>query len=382
MIPPLALALLLAAPAPERFQLVEGTGHAAGDPAAARGQARDAALVACVRAAAAPLLTAAGEPDQERLLAERLDAQAARYVRRLELLEDREEGDGWVTRLRCEVAEGAVADALLAAGVAHRRAGLPRVLLLVAERELDEAQARGAWQGGDGRPRPLAAALADRLARSGFGVVGAGALDGRGDLAALGADPDLARARAAGRAAGAELVVLGRGLAIASRERPAGEGALHAARAAITARAVRVEGGAVVASMELTTADASGLDRREAGRAALAEGGRQLARELLVRVGGAWVAEGAAHRRIALVVHGVDDYGRLAAFKEAVARQVRGVSQVQDRSLEDGRAELELVASASVEELATELVTRRLGDFTVRLRSRAADRIELELRAR
>ena len=47
-------------------------------------------------------------------------------------------------------------------------------------------------------------------------------------------------------------------------------------------------------------------------------------------------------RRIALSVKGVDDYARLAQFKAVLSQSVRGVKDVQERSMSDGKADLDV----------------------------------------
>ncbi len=79
-------------------------------------------------------------------------------------------------------------------------------------------------------------------------------------------------------------------------------------------------------------------------------------------------------------VSGVDDYARLAAFKNVLVQQVRGVKDVQERSMENGRAELDVMVTGTSQSFATDLATRRFQGFAVKVRKVTQGAVEVELR--
>jgi len=109
----LALAILAAALAPaagraeEAVKTTEATGQAAvaDDLLAAKAAAKDDALRNCVQQVASTLVTASTETDQGQLLSDKIFSHSAGYVRKYAILEDRQDGNTWVTRLRCDVSE-------------------------------------------------------------------------------------------------------------------------------------------------------------------------------------------------------------------------------------------------------------------------------------
>ncbi len=385
---PVLAALVLVAPAAGRaaadVQTTEATGQApvAGELLAAREAAKDDALRSCVQQVAATVVTAATDADQAKLLADEIYARAVGYVRRFQILEDRQDGARWVTRMRCDVSAAKLEAELLAAGIAHRRAGMPRVLALVAEQGIEASQVTGWWQGGGSAAdlRVLERALLDRLEKSGFAPVDAEALRGAGALEGVGADPTVSQARAAGVKAGAELVIVGRAIAKPAGKLPLDEGTFHASVASVSARAVRTDTGAVVASVSFQAPAGKAFDRATAGRDALSEAGRMLARELFVRVGKVWTREQAGVRRVVVTVTGVADYGRLAGFKSVLVHAVRGVQGVQERSMEDGQAELEVSLAGTTQAFATALATRKFEGYAVKVRKVTPTAVEVELR--
>jgi hypothetical protein len=382
------VACLLAAAAAARAEdarVIEVEGRAllaGGEVAGAPERARDDALRACVQQVAASVATAASEADQVQLLAERIYARAQAYVRRFSAVDDRKEGDAWVTRLRCEVAEAKLGDDLMASGIAYRREGMPRIVVLVAEQGVSATEATGWWQAGGHASdlRVAERAFVDRMERSGFGLVDPEAPSSQPKLATIGAVPSLEDAREIGKLTGADVVVVGRAVAKPLGSTEVGGGTFWAAVANVAARAVRTDTGLVIAAAELTGRTGRGFDQATAGRDALSEAGRQLAGELFARIGSAWARERSGARRIAMAVHGVDDYARLAAFKAALASHVRGVKDVQERSMEDGRAELEVVLAGTAQAFAADLATRKLPGFTVKVRQVTPSAVEIDVR--
>lgn len=368
----------------EATEAVEASGQAAvgGDLLAARDRAKDEALRDCVQQVAARAVTAATEADQAQLLSGRIYARPVAYIRRFQIVDDRQDGDTWLTRVRCEVSGTKLEEDLLAAGIAHRRAGMPRALVLLAEQPIDAPRVSGWWQGGAGAGdlRVMEQAFRDRMEKSGFTFVDAQALQGAGDLEAVGADPGVQQARELGAKSGAALVVVGRAVTRGQGQVPIDTGTFHAAVAGVSARAVRVDTGEVVATVEFTGPVGRGFERASAGRNALAEAGRMLAREVFSRVGRVWTREQSGVRRLALTVTGVDDYGRLVAFKNVLVRSVRGVKEVQERSMEDGRAELDVAVSTTAQAFATELATRKFPGIGVRVGKVTDGAVEVELR--
>jgi len=386
----LALAILAAALAPaagraeEAVKTTEATGQAAvaDDLLAAKAAAKDDALRNCVQQVASTLVTASTETDQGQLLSDKIFSHSAGYVRKYAILEDRQDGNTWVTRLRCDVSEAKLDEDFLAFGIAYRRAGMPRVMTLIAEQSITATQATGWWQGGGNASdlRVMENAFMARMEKSGFTFIDPEVLTGKLTLEAIGTDPNVQKAREIGRLAGAEVVVVGRAIAKPLGEMAIDNGTFYSAVANVSARAVRTDTGEVIAAAEFTSPAGKGFEQTTAGRNALSEGGRQLARDLFTKIGTVWSREQSGVRRISMVVKGVDDYARLAGFKNVLVSSVKGVKDVQQRSVEDGRAELEVSLAGTAEAFATELATRKFQGYACKVRKVTANAVEVELR--
>ncbi|HET9554015.1 MAG TPA: hypothetical protein VFP50_13680 [Anaeromyxobacteraceae bacterium] len=380
------LALPAAAPrADEAVKTTEATGQAAlvdGDVLAARAAAKDDALRACVQQVATTIVSASTETDQAQLLSDKVFAHSEGYVRKFTILEDRQDGTAWLTRLRCDVSEAKLDEDFLAFGIAYRRAGMPRVMTLIAEQSITATQATGWWQGGGNSAdlRVMENAFMDRMEKSGFTFVDPEVLSGKVTLEAIGADPNVQKAREIGRLAGADVVVIGRAVAKPLGEMAIDNGTFYSAVANVSARAVRTDTGEVLAATEFTGGSGRGFEQTTAGRNALSEGGRKLAADLFAKIGRVWAREQSGVRRIAMVVKGVDDYARLAAFKTVLVNAVRGVKDVQQRSMEDGRAELDVSLAGTSEGFATDLATRKFQGYACKVRKVTPNAVEVELK--
>jgi hypothetical protein len=381
----LALAALASlARADDKVQTTEAVGQAAltGDVLAAKSQAKDDAMRNCVQQVASTLVTAATETDQAQLLSDKVYSHSQGYIRKFQVLEDKQDGNTWVTKLRCEVSEAKLDEDMLAFGIAYRRAGMPRIFVLIAEQAINATQATGWWQGGGNTAdlRVMENSFMDRMEKSGFTFIDPEVLQGKVKLEAIGADPNLQQAREIGVKTGADIVIVGRAIAKPLGEMQIENGTFYSSVANVSARAVRTDTGDVLAAAEFTGTAGRGFEQTTAGRNALSEAGRQLARDLFAKIGKVWAREQSGARRIAMTVKGVDDYARLASFKTALTNTVRGVKDVQERSMGDGKADLDVTIAGRSSDLATELATKKFSGFAVKVKAVTQGSIEVELK--
>ena len=381
----LALAALASlARADDKVQTTEAVGQAAltGDVLAAKSQAKDDAMRNCVQQVASTLVTAATETDQAQLLSDKVYSHSQGYIRKFQVLDDRQDGNTWVTKLRCEVSEGKLDEDLMSFGIAYRREGMPRVFVLIAEQSINATQATGWWQGGGNTAdlRVMENSFMDRMEKSGFTFIDPEVLQGKVKLEAIGADPNLQQAREIGVKTGADIVIVGRAIAKPLGEMQIENGTFYSSVANVSARAVRTDTGDVLAAAEFTGTAGRGFEQTTAGRNAFSEAGHQLARDLFAKIGKTWAREQSGARRIALTVKGVDDYARLATFKTALTNTVRGVKDVQERSMGEGKADLDVTIAGRSSDLATELATKKFSGFAVKVKAVTQGSIEVELK--
>jgi hypothetical protein len=386
MKPTIAIALLaLAAPAvaADEVKVTEATGEAAivTDVLAAKSAAKDDAMRNCVQQVATTVVTAATEADQAQLLSDKIYSHSQGYIKKFDVLEEKQDGNVWTMKVRCEVAEGKLDEDLMAFGIAYRREGMPRVMVMISEQAINATEASGWWQGGGNAAdlRVMENSFMDRMSKSGFSFVDPEVLSGKVKLEVIGADPNAQQAREIGSLAGAEIVIVGRAIAKPLGTIALDNGTFYSAVANVSARAVETKTGKILASGEFTSKAGKGFEQTTAGRNALSEGGRQLAADLFSKIGKVWAGRYSS-RSVDLIVRGVDDFGRISAFKTAIVNGVKGVKAVEMRGMEDGKAEMEVTLAGKAEEFASDLATRKLPGFTVKVKKVTQSSVEVEIK--
>jgi hypothetical protein len=389
MKPTIAIALLAlavpaaAADAPSDVKVTEATGEAAivTDVLAAKAAAKDDAMRNCVQQVATTVVTAATETDQAQLLSDKIYSHSQGYIRKFEVVEEKQDGNVWTMKVKCEVAEGKLDEDMMAFGIAYRREGMPRVMVMIAEQAINATEASGWWQGGGNAAdlRVMENSFMDRMGKSGFSFVDPEVLAGKVKLEVVGADPNAQQAREIGSLAGAEIVIVGRAIAKPLGTIALDNGTFYSAVANVSARAVETKTGKILAAAEFTGKAGKGFEQTTAGRNALSEGGRQLAADLFSKIGKVWAGRYSS-RSVDLIVKGTDDFGRISAFKTALVNGVKGVKAVELRGMEDGKAELEVTLAGKAEEFASDLASRKLPGFTVKVKKVTQSSVEVEIK--
>ena len=386
MKPTIAIALLafaLPAVAADDVKVTEATGEAAivTDLLAAKAAAKDDAMRNCVQQVATTVVTAATETDQAQLLSDKIYSHSQGYIKKLDVLSEKQDGNVWTMKVRCEVSEGKLDEDMMAFGIAYRREGMPRVMVMIAEQAINATEASGWWQGGGNAAdlRVMENSFMDRMSKSGFSFVDPEVLSGKLKLEVVGADPNAQQAREIGSLAGAEIVIVGRAIAKPLGTIALDNGTFYSAVANVSARAVETKTGKILASAEFTGKAGKGFEQTTAGRNALSESGRQLAGDLFAKIGKVWAGRYGS-RNIDLIVRGVDDFGRISAFKTALINGVKGVKAVEMRGLEDGKAEMDVTLTGRAEEFAADLAARKLPGFTVKVKKVTQSSVEVEIK--
>ena len=206
------------------------------------------------------------------------------------------------------------------------------IFVLIAEQAINATQATGWWQGGGNTAdlRVMENAFMDRMEKSGFTFVDPEVLAGQGEARGdrrrpeppAGARDRREDRRRDRRSSGAP-----------SRSRSARCRSTTARSTPRSRTSRRARSGPTPARWSPPPSSpappAAASSRPPPGRNALSEAGRQLARDLFAKIGKVWTREQSGARRIALAVKGVDDYARLAAFKNVL---------VAERARREGRA--------------------------------------------
>lgn len=187
-----------------------------------------------------------------------------------------------------------------------------------------------------------------------------------------------ARAAAAlGLSFGADIIVVGKAVAKGSAERIRDTG-FRSYSATVSLRAIRTDTAEVVAS-ESATATKIHVDDlaggSEAIRLAAEELGGRMIPPLLAASG---KGSAGAPREVALIVGGVEQVWQVAAIKQTLRENVRGVSDVSQRSFTAGVVTFDVMWSGEAQKLAEELTLAKPAYFRLRVLSVTANKIDAQ----
>ena len=286
------------------------------------------------------------------LLSDKIYSRASGYVERYEVSKEGREGDVYSVELKAWVAQKALADDAQAVLSVLRAKDAPRVLLMVAEQNVNQGNASFWW--GD---KTFSANLdvvenqmIDVLGQKGVRFVDRQALQGKiqVDPALSQAAPsDLAIKSFAGRT-GAEYVIVGR--AVATDGGPILGSKMHSVRANISMRVIELANGSIVSTSTLV--DSVGhIDPVSGGTKALKKVASRAANDLLAKLLKHWESELGGITKISLEVSNVK-FAQVRKFIKALGEDVQGVEAVHQRSFQKGTVAMDIDLKGSTNTFA------------------------------
>lgn len=184
-------------------------------------------------------------------------------------------------------------------------------------------------------------------------------------------------AAALGLSFGADIIVVGKAVAKGSAERIRDTG-FRSYSATVSLRAIRTDTAEVVAS-ESASATKIHVDDlaggSEAIRLAAEELGGRMIPPLLAASG---KGPAGATREVALIVGGVEQVWQVAAIKQTLRENVRGVSDVSQRSFTAGVVAFDVMWSGDSQKLAEELTLAKPAYFRLRVLSVTPNKIDAQ----
>jgi len=257
------------------------------------------------------------------------------------------------------------------------RVGKPRVLFMIAEQDIGGNAPVAWWQGTSGMGQFVVdASLQQYFLSKSFVVVDHSLKKPRRKLSP---NPSDSEAAALGHDYDAEVVIVGRAVA-----KDAGKIAnfnLHSCRAEISARAIQVDNGHVLAA-ESARAAAAHIDPMTGGNEALQKASDLLSKKLADQVIAAWARQVSDSSLITLDITNVGRYADFVKLKGVLKDQVRGVSTVYQRSFAEGKAKLEVDYQGTAQELADELALKEFEAFNIRILEASQNRLKIAIAPR
>ncbi|HBG45562.1 MAG TPA: hypothetical protein DDW94_01070 [Deltaproteobacteria bacterium] len=346
--------------AAEKSITINATGSSAiqgGNAAMARDSAIAEALRNAVEQAVGTIISSETVVESYEVLRDSVYSRTQGYVVNYAVTGEARSGDTYQVTVRANVATGDIEGDLDAMGLLQRKAERPRVLFMIAEKSMESSSYSSWWQSREAIDMPDSeAALKEIFIARGFSVVDTTASAEKKDIAEGygAADVSSLFARETGKGLQAEVVVFGKA---SVRQGASAGGTVGTYLADITAEAVRVDDGSVIASAK-GYGTSRHISERTGAAEALSKASAELAKGLISQITSKW--SGPATVRITL--KGAD-YDDVVEFKRLLKSRVRGIAALYQRSFVEGVAAFEVESRVAAQAIADEI--SRLEGFRV-----------------
>ncbi len=335
---------------------VEASGTAVikgGNTALARDSAISDALRKAVEQAVGLIVSSDTAVKNYQLLEDNVYTRTQGYVKDYSITGESISGGTVNVSVRATIATGPLEDDLAAMGLLQKKVERPRVLFMIAEKNIGHRRYVFWWWGRTdymGEVVDISAAdstLKEVFLKKGFNVVdisGSAATFSTSDAFRV-ADLTQTGARSIGKRLNADVVVYGKAVAMEGPRTP--DSSVGTYIADVVAEAVRVDDGVVLGS-GLGHATSRSIAGISGGTEAISKASVELAERLTDQITAAW----SGPQNVTLRIKGISDYRDLATFKKSLKGSVRGVGAIFQRSFSDGEAVLEVEGDVSAQKLA------------------------------
>ena len=351
----------------------------------ARDIARDAALEdaqkRAVEQAIGILIDSQTQVENYQLISDKILSQTKGYIKRYSIAGEIVDGSLLRVRINAEVALGQLTDDLTAIGILLGQMHKPRTIAMIVEQNIGRT-AYAWWLGSHGEEADVSAvenALMDKFTQKGFEFIDheIAAKEIKVTSAYRVKNLSVAQAKALAGQADAEVVIIGK--AVAKLYGEVG-GGLKSVQADLTARAVRVDTGQVIATTS-THAAAVHISEITAGTEALRKAANEAADELITKILAMYSKETGGTRPINITISGLTKT-QFVKFKDVLKNQVRGIKDLHERNFSGTTARISVDSKSSAQVLSDELVQRDFGTFSVEVLSSTANALELKVTPR
>jgi len=348
--------------------------------ALARDQAVQDALRIAVEQSVGTMVASETLVQNYEVLRDQIYSKTQGYIQTYKVIDEKTEATLYRVTIQAIVAQGSLKSDLMALGLLMARKNMPRVMIMVAEKNVGMTY-YNFWWGLRTEHADLTVSentLMELLGQKGFVIVDRAVKAGRVEIEKPYRVESLSNEAIVviGKQFEAEVVIYGKALAKLAGN-VAGS-SMKSAQADISLRAVNTDNGHVLAAV---TNNAAAVHPSEitAGTNALKVVTESSAERLVEQIVDRWNQELAGGGLIQLVLSNIGEYSRLVKFKETVQKKVRGVSGLYQRDFNGGVATLDIKFMATSQALADELVVLDYGGFTIDVTGITQNRIELKM---
>jgi hypothetical protein len=331
---------------------VEAEGYATivdGRKDAAREQAINDAFRRAVEQAVGVMVESETLVKNFELISDKVYSKSSGYIKKHTILNERVDGDAFRVRIQATVFMVKLEKALDDIGLIIKKAGKPRLMLLIAEQNVISDKPSFWWGPGGGLDMGIVEnTLMSELMPKGFIFV-----DRQVVLAGMKevpAGPNLSNdlALKLAKMGEAEVVVIGQ--AVAKAGIPLMGTTIRSCQATISVRVLNADSGEPIASVSTNDRTAH-VDPVTGGSEALKKASIEMARKLMPEILAKWKTRVNSAHTVKLSLTGMK-FGNMKNFKEFLQDKFESVEEIYDRSYRDGIASLDLEIRGDIRDLA------------------------------
>lgn len=347
---------------------VEATGVSVitkGDKVLARDGAINDALRRAVESGIGTLVSSETMVENFEVLSDKIYTQSSGYVSNYDIINEETKGSLYKVTIKAKVKSGVIEDDLASLGLLIRKAQNPRVLFMIAEKNIGEKLFTSWWMGADVLVESIdmnvaETAMKEAFIEQGFEVVDISSAGDTVELTKpykLESSMDLSDddAISIAKELDAEIIIKGKAIADgADRVEGARVGSYFAD---ITVTAIRTDDSKVIAS-----GSGHGVSRHiskiTGGNSALKKAGQDASKELIENIIAKW-SKGT--NTIKITIRGVGSYKTAKSIKNSIKNNIRGVTGVFERKFKDGVLVIEVESAISTAKLADKITSLKAG---------------------
>ncbi len=339
--------------------------------------ARDKAIVdaqrKAVEQAVGVLMSSESLVENYDLVSDRILTQSAGYIQQYDIVNEDKTDTEYRVTIRAVIGVGSLETDLQAIQHLIRQKGNPRMMFLVEE-SIEGVRDAGISSGDMSQAET---SLVQAFLDAGFEVVDSATVTANinRDQALKAVEGDAVAAAALGNQYGADVIITAK-VAASSGDKILNT-SMKSHQAAITAKVVRADTGAIIASAREQGKHAH-IDDMAGGIAAIEEAAQQLADTMIPRILEQWRQDIQTSTTIQLMVSNVS-FSQLKTLKMVLKDEIRGVKEVYQRSFQSNISRLDVDIQSTTAMMADELFSKEFDGFTIEITGMTENRIDLTI---
>lgn len=302
-----------------------------------------------------------------------------KFIQDYKVLTEARSGQVYSVLVQATVSLAGLEEQLLAAGIMLGRKALPQILFVIAEKSRSDIPPQYWWGQTISINKGFAEShAAEAMKQKGFAVIDP---DAKAVLQRLKTDlnkPDLTNSEAIelGQQLQAEVVIIGRSIVHHIPNTMSGN--VRSYQGMVTARAVRLDTGAEIAST-MQTAVTAGSDELAVVREALFKAGAQTGMNLASQILSVWHKEMNVPTLVEVIIQGSGNLLYFERFRQALM-DLQGVRGLHIKEMRPDETRLVVDFEGNGEKLAASLMLKAYGAFGINITEIAINHLKIQLK--